>query len=602
MDSARILAGTNASMQTERRSAGGVGTPPRAPRRIIRAIVVTVILVLLYAPGARAAYPLPLVVAPGKGAVASDHLPASRAGAEVLAKGGNAADAAVATALALGVVAPSSSGLGGGGFLTYWDAKKREVRVLDFREVAPKAATRDMFLEEGRAVAERSRTGGLAVAVPSEAAGLAEIAATLGKLGLAADVQPALRLAREGFPVSQHQARAAADAVRKYPLAADDPLRAIVLPDGKPLKVGQTETRPELARTLATIAQKGKDGFYRGWVAQEIVDAVKRSGGVLTADDLAAYRPEWKKPLTGSYRGRTVYAPPPPSGGATTIEILQILDARPPLGASGPGSSASDQELAEAFKHAFADRARSLGDPAFVEVPTQHLTDPAYAKELAQRISPTAVQKPERYGDKSLAGAPAEAPHDHGTSHLCVVDGEGNVASLTTTINLSYGAKLVAGKSGVLLNDEMDDFSAQPGVPNYFGLIGAFANAIAPGKRPLSSMSPLIVVKDGKPELCVGGSGGPLIVSETVQSLVNVIDFGMNAEAAVSSPRVHAQWVPDGMTVEPEVPADVVEGLKKRGQHVMPADAEGAAQLIVIHPDRLEAASDPRKGGAPAAP
>jgi gamma-glutamyltranspeptidase/glutathione hydrolase len=552
---------------------------------------------------AQAAWPAPLVVPARKGAVAADSPAASRAGAEMLAKGGNAVDAAVATALALGVVQPEGSGLGGGGFLVFFNAREGKARVLDFRETAPAAASRDMFLSDGKADPARSQLGGLAVAVPGEAAGLAELEAKYGKLGLREVTQPAIRLARNGFEVSAHLAEAVQTTLARKVMPDDEPLKAWMAPGGRPLKEHDVARRPDLARTLERFAKLGAAGFYEGPVASAIVSAAKRRGGILTEADLRAYRPVWREPLTGSFRGRVVYAAPPPAGGATAIEALQVLDARGPLTALGAGSSAADHLIAEALKHSFADRARSLGDPAFVEVPTRHLVDPAYAKELAARISTEKVQKPESYGDKALAGG-IDQPHDHGTSHLDAVDGDGNVVALTTTINLLFGAKLIAGDTGVVLNNEMDDFSAQPGVPNYFGLIGAFANAIAPGKRPLSSMTPLVIVRDGKPELAVGGSGGPLIVSETLQSVVNVIDFGMNAEAAVSSPRIHAQWVPDVLVVEPEVPADVVEGLKRRGHKVVPPPvASGtAAQLIVIAPELLQAASDPRKGGAPAAP
>jgi gamma-glutamyltranspeptidase/glutathione hydrolase len=338
-------------------------------------------------------------------------------------------------------------------------------------------------------------------------------------------------------------------------------------------------------------------------VARAIVDSVKKAGGILTEEDLASYKPLWREPLVGTFRGHTLYGVPPPAGGATAIETLQILDQRPPI-VRGAGSSALYHQVAEALKHAFADRARSLGDPAFADVPTARLVDPAYARELGARFSDEGTLKPQAYGGKAMVPAPADAPHDHGTSHLCVVDGEGNVVGLTTTINLAFGSKIVAGDTGVILNDEMDDFSAQPGVPNAFGLIGAFANAVAPGKRPLSSMTPMVVVKDGQPVVCVGGSGGPFIVSETVQAVVAAIDHGLDAEAAVSQPRIHAQWMPDILFVEPEVPLDVVAGLERRGQKVQVTGggASGASQIIIVRPDSLEAASDPRKGGAPAAP
>jgi gamma-glutamyltranspeptidase/glutathione hydrolase len=532
--------------------------------------------------------------------VAADRDLASRAGAELLARGGNAVDAAVATALALGVVAPESSGLGGGGFLVYWSAKQRRAFVLDFRETAPAAATRDMFLVDGHADPKKSLVGGLAVAIPGEAAGLAEVERRYGKLGLEKAAEPAIRLARNGFPVSAHMISSIATIMARMPLAVDDPLHALLFPGGKPLERAQVMRRPELAHTLQLLAKGGAPAFYRGETARSLVEATRARGGVLTEADLAGYQPIWREPLEGRFRGRTVWTVPPPAGGATAVEALQILDARPPL--VDPGSSAAYHSLAEALKHAFADRSRALGDPAFYSVPLRRLTDPAYAKELAGRVRDDRVGKPDSYGDKSLGGAP-DAPHDHGTSHLCAADGDGDVVALTTTINLRFGGKVLATRSGVILDDEMDDFSAQPGVPNVYGLVGAEANAIAPGKRPLSSMSPAILLRDGKPELCVGGSGGPMIVSETVQAIVNAIDFGMDAQAAISSPRIHAQWVPDLLLVEKEIPADVLDGLKRRGHHVVPLPPESsAAQMLLFRGDSVEGASDPRKGGAPAVP
>jgi gamma-glutamyltranspeptidase / glutathione hydrolase len=536
-----------------------------------------------------AAVPSPLQAPRPKGIVAADTALASQAGAEILARGGNAVDAAVATALAVGVVSPAGSGLGGGGFLVYWSAKSRRAFVLDFREVAPRAATRDMFVAGGKAQPDRSRNGGLAVAVPGEPAGLAELEGKYGKLGLAAAAAPAIRLARQGFPVLGRLARAAAMA--KPNIAADDPLAAMAFVPGQTLK------NEPLARTLERFAKEGAAPFYKGDIAAAIVDAVKKHGGLLGADDLAVYKPLWRDPLEGHFRGRTVWAVPPPAGGATLIEVLQILDARPPLSSTGPGSSETDHVIAEALKHAFADRARWMGDPAFFDVPWKKLTDPAYARGL---VIADQVQPADRYGLPAKTAAP---PRDHGTSHLCVADGEGNVVSLTTTINLGFGAKLSA--AGIVLNDEMDDFVAQPGVPNAFGLVGGEANAVAPGKRPLSSMTPVVLTDDSGAVLCAGGSGGPLIVSETAQAIINIVDFGMNAEEAVSAPRVHAQWVPDVLLAEPDIPADVRKNLEKHGHKVVPPPpmvAGGAAQVIILRKDGLEAASDPRKGGAPAAP
>lgn len=567
----------------------------------------TLAAAIFLAPPVGAAFPAPLWAPRGRGIAASANADASRAAAEVLKRGGNAVDGAVAAALALGVTDPESSGLGGGGFAVVWSAKERRARVLDFREVAPHKASRDMFLVDGKADSAKSRWSGLAVAVPGEPAGLAELEAKYGKLGLAAAAQPAIHLARSGFAASRHFAVAASDRHAGYvtppPLADDDPLRALLFVGGHPLAERDWVKRPELARTLESIAKSGPSAFYQGDVAKAIVAAAAARGGVISTTDLGAYRPQWREPLVGKFRGHQLWAIPAPGGGPTAVEALQILDALPAPSPRDRGSSAAAHVMIEALKHAFADRARSLGDPAFANVPAERLASPDYARELAARISDGKVLKPEQYGDKSLVPSGAvDVPHDHGTSHLCVADGEGNVVAMTTTVNLYFGSRIVANPAGVVLNDEMDDFSAQPGAPNAFGLIGAFANAIAPGKRPLSSMTPMIVTRDGAPVLCVGAAGGPTIISATVQTVVNAIDYGLDVSAALSAPRVHAQWMPDGAAVESDVPRDVIEALQKRGHKIMPADSLATVQAIGFAPSRLTAASDPRYGGAPAAP
>lgn len=582
-------------------------TTAASSRRRLRPLPLAAALLVSFAallpgagPGARAAYRPPLRAPLGRGMVAADNADASRAGAEILRRGGNAVDAAVATALALGVVQPQSSGLGGGGFLILWRAGERKAYALDFRETAPAATRPELYLESGHAVPERSRVGGLAVAVPGEPAGLAEVEARFGKLGLKVVATPALRLAKEGFPVSAHLAATAAAVLGR--LLPDDPLRALLAPGGKPIAEREILRRPELARTLELFAEQGAAAFYKGPVAREVVAAVRARGGVLTEQDLSRYRPIWREPLSGSFRGHRLYGPPPPAGAVTAIEALQIIDAKGP--ARGLGSSAADHLLAEALKHAFADRARLLGDPAFVPVPLAHLVDSGYARELAGRVRDDGVLKLDQYGDLKAASAPATAPRDHGTTHLCVADSEGNVVGLSTTVNLIFGSKLLAGSTGVVLNDQMDDFSIEPQAPNAFRLLGGTANAVRPGKRPLSSTSPLIVVKDDLPVLCAGGSGGPLIVSAVTQTVTNIIDHGLDAEAAVSQPRIHTQWQPDQVGVESLIPEDVIEGLKRRGHKVVPLRPRelGVVQTIKLTPQGLEGASDPRKGGAPAVP
>lgn len=563
---------------------------------------------------AHAATREPLTTA--QGAVAADHELASKAGAEVLAKGGNAVDAAIATALALGVVQPAGSGLGGGGFLLI-RKKDGTVSALDFREVAPQRATESMFIDPttGKAVPERSRVGGLAVGVPGEAAGFAQAMKEHGNLKPAQVVAPALRLARDGFPVGRHLARTAGLVSPK--LSSTDPLLALLAPSGKPLERGQLLRREALAKTLQRLGQEGFAAFYRtdkGSIGAQVVQAAQAQGGILTAEDLAKYKPVARVPLTGRYRDWQLFTMPPPSGGITALEALQILDARPPL-TSGFGSSSSEHELIEALKHAFADRARYLGDPAFTQFPLEELSSQTYAKQRATMIQSDHVLPPESYG-RPDGKKPLSAPQDHGTTHICVIDKEGNAAALTTTVNLAFGARLVAGQTGILLNNQMDDFAAQASAPNAFGLVGQAANLVAPGKRPASSMTPLLAVGPDGTVLCAGGSGGPTIVTGVVQAVVNVIDFKMTVEAAVSAPRVHAQFVPDTVLVEPDFPADVLDGLRRRGHKLVVSTSplETAVQLVLRRPAvpaptaaaparataEQTAASDPRKGGVPA--
>ena len=560
---------------------------------------------LLLPTPALAASPAPLYAPVSHGAVASDTPDASAAGAEVLGQGGSAADAAVATALALGVVAPGGSGLGGGGFAVVWSAKDGKARVLDFREVAPAAATRDMFAHDPAPDAQhpaRSVIGGLAVGVPGEAAGLAMLHAAYGKLSLTQVEAPAVRLAR-GF----HPTRRLASTIAKVaPTLVDgDPMRRWMTPGGQPATPSTRVVRAQLADTLVRFGKRGHDAIYAGAVAAEIVDTVRAHGGILTAADLAAYRPLWREPLVGAFRGRQILTAPPPAGGMTTLEALHFLDALSPLPQGSLDSSAYLHRIAESLGHAFADRARWMGDPAFFAVPVEKLSSPVYGRELARRFSDERVLPLDEYGTPAAKGTAIEPPRDHGTTHVCVIDAEGNAVALTTTVNLELGSRVETPRSGILLNDQMDDFASSPGKPNDFGLVGAEANAIAPGKRPASSMSPLLVVNDGKVVMCAGGSGGPTIVASTLQAVVAVIDEGADAETAVALPRVYAQWRPDRLVVEAEVPEDVVRALAKRGHKVVrfPRGAFApAAQVILRNGDELEAASDPRKGGVPRSP
>jgi gamma-glutamyltranspeptidase/glutathione hydrolase len=533
-------------------------------------------------------------------AVASDHPLASAAGLSALKAGGNAIDAACATALALGVLHPEGSGIGGGGFALVYIAKEKKVHALDFRERAPAAITAAKFLKDGKADQKLSQEGGLAVAVPGEVAGLAEMVKRWGKRGFGACVDPAQKLAAKGAPASWHLAEALAS-LAKEPAPADPVFAKMFLGPTMP-KEKDVFKRPELAATLAKLRAGGPAAFYKGPIAAEIVKAVDAEGGVLTAQDLATYAPVERTPLETTHRGlRVVTMPPPSSGGVALVETLGILDALYPtedaLPKDGPTSPAYIHALAEAFKHAFADRARYLGDPDFVSMDVPKLTSAAYAAGLAKRVKPGGVLPSDAYGS---LGPHAPPPKDGGTTHLAVIDAAGNAVSLTTTINLSFGAHLVAGKTGIVLNNEMDDFVVQVGVPNAFGLIGNEQNAVAPKKRPLSSMTPTLVLDGDKVKVVVGGAGGPTIITATTEVLLDVVDWKMDAQAAVVAPRIHDQWFPEVLGVEPSIPPATVAALGRTGQKIKPVPMIGKVNVLVRTDRGIDAAAEPRSPSQPA--
>jgi gamma-glutamyltranspeptidase/glutathione hydrolase len=551
---------------------------------------------------ARAAAPAPALGKRGMVVTSESH--ATRAGVELLAAGGNAVDAAVAAAFALGVTEPYHSGIGGGGFLLIHLADGRDL-ALDARETAPAAATRDMFVRPG-VPADASRLGALSVATPGLFAGLAEAVSRYGTKSLADVLAPAIRLAEDGFPISQRHARTlevarAQGMERRFPETA----RIQFPPGGGRIEPGWRLVQTDLARTLRTLAREGPDAFYRGGVAKAIALEMEQQGGILTADDLDAYRTKLREPLRGTYRGLSILSfPPPSSGGVVLIETLNVLEGFD-LAARGPGSSASLHLIAEAMKLAFADRAAYLGDSDFVDVPTSGLVSKSYADGLRERINPPWWQRAPWHwlsGERALhVAGPGEPARDAGTTHLSVADASGNAVALTQTVNLLFGSGLTVPGTGIVLNNEMDDFSVAPDVPNAFGLIDVRgANAIAPGKRPLSSMTPTIVLKDGKPYLISGSPGGPRIISTTLLTILNVVDFGMTVQEAVAAPRFHHQWVPDALTVERATPRDVIVGLEDRGHvvEVSPRDWS-SAQMIVVDPATgwQLGGSDPRSDG-----
>ena len=461
---------------------------------------------------------------------------ASEAGAEILKKGGNAVDAAVATGFALEVTFPFAGNIGGGGFMVIRMANG-DATAIDYRETAPMAATRDMYIENGK-LTKKSTVGGLASGVPGSVAGMAAALAKYGTMSLHDVMQPAIKLASEGFVVDSATSRglgASAHLISQFAGAA------VFLPGGKPLPPGTLLRQPELAKTLRLIADQGPSAFYTGPIADEIVAQMKRDGGIITKQDLASYKPAWRAPIVGKYRGYTLYAmPPSSSGGVTTVEILNQLETWKSL---PPFNSAEYKHLlAETFQRAFIDRNTKLGDPAFVSNPLNMLTDKAYARKLASTIQPG------RATPSPLFSAAAEPMH---TTHYSVVDGSGNAVSTTTTLNSGFGSGVFVADGGFFMNDEMDDFAAEPGKPNQFGLVQGEINAIQPGKRMLSAMSPTIVLdRNGKLMMVVGAAGGPTIITGVTQVILNVIDQHMSLPDAMFAPRMHDQAWPDEITYE----------------------------------------------------
>jgi len=562
-----------------------------ASTRWISALVLAAaVCVAAVAPPADAASRRP-VVGP-RGMVVGPEPDATEVGREVLRRGGNAVDAAVATAFALAVTYPRAGNLGGGGFLLY-RAPGARYAALDFRETAPMALTPEMFLDaDGRVDPRRSQEGGLAVGVPGSVAGLAYAHARWGSRPWAELLAPAIRLAEEGFVVSAVDAERFLEESSR--LAADPAARALFTHDGRPLVAGDRVVQNDLARTLRAIAAQGPKGFYEGPVAEAIVKTVVAGGGVMTLADLATYKAIAREPLIGAYRGcRVVTFPLPSSGGIVLLQILAMLE-RFDMTSSGAGSSLTLHRIAEAERRAFADRSRYLGDPAFVSVPVQALLDRAY---LAKR---SATIRDDR-ATPSADVPPGEPSGTEGTQtlHLSIADARGGAVALTTTLNSWFGAAIVASGTGVLLNNEIDDFSLGLGVVNQYGLVGEAANAVAGGKRPLSSMSPTIVeapVPGPRPLLVLGSPGGPRIISSVLQTLLHVVDDGFTVQEAVDAPRIHHQWTPDALEVEPHgVPADVAAGLRARGHTLKEHALMGNVCAIAIDDQgRWNGAADPR--------
>ena len=568
-----------------------------------------------------------------RGMVAAVQPIAAAAGARALADGGTAVDAAVATALTLGVVDTPNSGIGGGCFMLI-RTPAGEVVALDGRETAPAAATRDLFVRDGKAVAELSQTGALASGVPGSLAVYDAAIRKYGKKTLASHLRHAAAIAADGFPLDATYARrlaGLAPTLRRFPASA----AALLKPDGSPYGEGEILRQPDLADTYAEIADKGIGYFYGGPFAAATERWMKANGGLLTAADFAGYEMRVREPVVSTYRGLTVYGfPPPSSGGVHVAQILNIIEDFDVAGLQRRGTADRVHVVAEAEKLAFVDRAYWLGDPDFADVPTAGLVSQDYADTLAGRIDPqraiavpthgtppganpeSDLSNPKSQVSNLKSEIPDSAPRptatirfspDGHTTHIAVADAAGYWVGITATVNTGFGSKVVVPGTGVVLNNQMDDFSAQPGVPNHFGLVGSEANAVGPGKRPLSSMSPtLVTTADGTPVLAIGAAGGPRIITAVVEAVSNVVDLGTSVADAVAAPRFHHQWSPDVLYVEDTMPAEVIEALRAMGHTVEvggPAGTANAVGRVGVDPAApFVGVSDPRVDGAAVGP
>ncbi len=535
------------------------------------------------------------VTAPHAMVVTAQHL-ATQVGVDILKRGGNAVDAAVAVGYALAVVHPCCGNIGGGGFMTIHFASGKNV-FLDFREKAPLKADYKMFRDQqDKVVRGRSTNTWLAVGVPGTVMGLETARKAYGTMSRKELMAPAIALAKKGYVLTQGDARLLGFRAARF---AEHPnVAKIFLSHGEPYKAGDRLVQPELAHTLELIEKRGTDAFYKGSIARKIVAASEANGGLLSMRDFAEYTAEWEPPVTCDYHGYTIESAPPPSSGGTTVcEILQIL-APYPLSEWGYGAVETTHYLVEAERHAFADRNTYLGDPAFVHNPVAELISPQHAAKIRAQIK-TDAATPSSEVEGSLG--PAEGQH---TTHYSIVDAKGNAVATTYTINFYFGNGQIAGDTGFFLNNEMDDFTAKPGVPNGFGLVQGRINAIAPGKRPLSSMTPTIVLKDGKLGIVTGSPGGSTIISTTLESILNVVDFGMNMQQAVDAPRLHHQWLPDVVMVEPGYLTQATRmELEKMGYRFRMRPSWGAVEAIRRAPDTglLEGANDDRRSAGLAA-
>jgi gamma-glutamyltranspeptidase/glutathione hydrolase len=538
-----------------------------------------------------------------KAIVVSVHQEASEVGADIMRHGGNAVDAAVATGFALAVVHPAAGNIGGGGFLLLRKANG-ETHFLDFREKAPNAATRDMYLDaQGNIVPNASLIGYKSVGVPGSVAGLVYAEQHWGKLTLKTVMQPAINLAREGVRLTYEEAQS----MHYQELAQFPDSKRIFQRDGNFYEPGESFRQPELAKTLERIAADPND-FYKGAMARELAAEIKQGGGIITAEDLAEYEVKERQPVRGTYRGyEVISAPPPSSGGITMVEALNILEGYD-LGKMGNRSADAIHVTVEAYRRAFYDRAELLGDPDFAKIPVAQLIDKKYADawrqslDMAHATDSKEVRRPSGFGelDRSAVLQPYTGHESNNTTHYSVVDEEGNAVSVTTTLNDGFGSAVTAGNLGFLLNDEMDDFTSKPGVPNGYGLIQSEANAIAPGKRPLSAMAPTIVTKDGKLFMVLGSPGGPRIITTVANILMGVIDYGLDIQQAVNATRFHHQWEPDEIYMERNgISPDTIKLLEAHGHKIKEQGywSDGECIAIDLKTGERLGAADGRNGG-----
>lgn len=514
--------------------------------------------------------------------VVAESAPAANAGLEILHRGGNAIDAAVATSLALGVTNAASCGIGGGGFMLIYLAKTGKLYALDYREIAPKAATAGMYIRNGKPDEALARTGALAIAVPGEIAGLDAALKRFGTKKFSEVAAPAIKLARDGFPLGQHMAKEVAMAAPLF--SSDAAFRAIYFTtDDKPQSAGATIYNRNLATLIERLGDDAAANFYRGAIADAIASYIKEHGGILTTDDLANYQPVWRDPIHLAYRNYDVYTMPPPSSGGVVLEMLGMLSMGR-LAGLGVNSPPYLARLIEVMRQGFIDR-EQYADPAFVTVPVAELLS---AKHIA-------AARDRAFHHSSLPQV--TAAHDHGTSNFAIVDKAGNVVEVTTTVNTVFGAKLMVPSLGLILNDEMDDFGIALGVPNAFKLVGEKNNGVVPGKRPLSSMAPIIALENGRPALVAGGSGGPTIISGVTQVTLNVLDFNLSPGAALIEPRIHQQAEPEVVFVEEGMPVKTKTQLTAMGYKLKVVPELGAVNAIRIKAGALRGTFDPRKGG-----